>query len=371
MSSDPNIPDPLPPHADVVPPEHPLRVEMTDARFDRYWKSGSLKYDDFKPLTEGGTATIQTCRDINLSRIIVYKALHEHLAQDETEVARFLREARVTANISHPGTAPVYEIGRDKAGNVYFTMKWLHGRDLRSILNALAANDRPTEGAYPLGRLIEIIISAAETLAYAHVSGVVHRDLKPANLMVDAFGEVTVLDWGLAKVRGEPAPPGMEKISGTPGLALELTQPGRRFGTPLYMSPEQARGASTDERTDVYGLGAIIFEMLTGKPLIFGQDLDQVVRQILERPTPRPSVIAPQRDIPPELETLCLQCLSRDPDHRHADLPSLITDLKAAQRAMVPVPQAPRGPARVPVTLAAGAAGAAALLGFLAGTLLL
>ena len=339
MSFDPAIPDPLPPHADVVPPEHPLRVEMTDARFDRYWKSGSLKYTDFRPLTEGGTATIQTCFDINLNRTVVYKALHPHLANDETEVARFLREARVTANIPHPGTAPVYEIGRDKAGNVYFTMKNLEGRDLRSILSALSAHDRPTQGAYPLARRVEILISAAKTLKYAHHAGVVHRDLKPANLLVGAFSEVTVLDWGLAKVRGEAAPPGAEKVTGQAGLALELTQPGRRFGTPLYMSPEQARGDRTDERTDVYGLGAILFEMLSGRALVFGQDLDEVLEQILERPVPRPSEVAgdaaPPVGVPEDLEAVCLRCLERDPNDRYPDMDALIEDLNGGHQALM------------------------------------
>ena len=373
MSFDPAIPDPLPPHADVVPPEHPLRVEMTDARFDRYWKSGSLKYADFRPLTEGGTATIQSCLDINLNRTVVYKALHPHLANDETEIARFLREARVTANIPHPGTAPVYEIGRDKAGNVYFTMKKLEGRDLRSILGALSAHERATEAAYPLARCVEILISAAKTLKYAHHAGVVHRDLKPANLLVGAFAEVTVLDWGLAKVRGEPAPPGVEKVTGQAGLALELTQPGRRFGTPLYMTPEQARGGHTDERTDVYGLGAILFEMLTGKPLVFGQDLDEVLQQILEREVPRPVEVAreaePPRDVPDDLEAICLRCLERDPANRYPDMATLIEALNEGHHALMALR---RAPATVParwrgMTLAAGVGlGVGLLIGGLA-----
>jgi len=359
MSIDPAIPDPVPPHADVVPPEHPLRVEMTDARFDRYWKSGSLKYTDFRPLTEGGTATIQTCLDINLNRTVVYKALHPHLAEDETEVARFLREARVTANIPHPGTAPVYEIGRDKAGNVYFTMKKLEGRDLRSILGALSARDRSTETAYPLARRVELLISAAQTLKYAHHAGVVHRDIKPANLLVGAFGEVTVLDWGLAKVRGEPAPPGAEKITGQAGLALELTQPGRRFGTPLYMTPEQARGGDTDERTDVYGLGAILFEMLTGRPLIFGQDLDEVLDQILERPVPRPGDVAREaeshRSVPEDLEEICLRCLQREPDDRFADMGSLIESLSDGHQSLMALRRVPGNSPAAGRAMAAGA----------------
>ena len=375
------MPEPAAPHPDVVPPEHPLRVDLTDAAFDRYWKSGSLKYRDFEPLTEGGTATLRTCLDINLNRRVVYKQLHPHLADDDTEVARFLREARVTANIPHPGTAPVYEIGRDKAGHVYFTMKRLDGRDLRSILQALSARDRPTEAAYPLARRVDLVLSAARTLRYAHRSGVVHRDLKPANLLVDAFGEVTVLDFGLAKVRGEPAPPGAERVTGKAGLALELTQPGRRFGTPLYMSPEQARGDATDERTDVYGLGAILFECLCLRPLVFGQDLDEVVDQILERPLPRPRDVAaraaehtdtPVRPgpagrpapVPDDLDAVCVRCLQRDPADRYPDLDALIEDLQAARDALDPAAAGPTAShARTRVLWAAGGVFLGLLLG--------
>ena len=154
-----------------------------------------------------------------------------------------------------------------------------------------------------------------------------------------------MLDWGLAKVRGEPAPPGVEKVTGQAGLALELTQPGRRFGTPLYMSPEQARGGDSDERTDVYGLGAILFEMLTGKPLVFGQDLDEVLRQILERELPRPVEVAreaePPCEVPEDLEAICLRCLARDPSERYPDMATLIEALNEGHHALMALRRAP------------------------------
>lgn len=283
--------------ADENPKQHRIEATLADAEFPRYWKSGSLKYDDFAPLTEGGTATIQTCLDKNLNRTVVYKSLHPQLADDEVEIARFVREARVTAMIPHPGTVPLYEIGRDRGGNVYFTMKKLDGRDLRSLLTDILQRNHHTQELYPPKRLIDILIDAVQTVAYAHNQGVIHRDLKPANILVGEFGEVTVLDWGLAKIKGEATPEPLLPPQGTQGIALELTQPGRRFGTPLYMSPEQAQGGNTDERTDVYALGIVLYEMLTGQPLVFGQELDDVLRQILERPTPRPSDVAPKAEI--------------------------------------------------------------------------
>jgi serine/threonine-protein kinase len=253
----------------------------------------------------------------------------EQARGDDTETARFIREARVTAMIPHPGTVPLYEIGRDRSGHPYFTMKKLEGRDLRSILADINFRNHRTRELYPLERLIDVLISAAQTVMFAHAQGVIHRDLKPANILIGEFGEVTVLDWGLAKIHGEATPENALPPTGKAGIALELTQPGRRFGTPLYMSPEQARGDDTDERTDVYALGIVLFEILTGKPLVFGNDLDDVLSQILDRPTPIPSQVSPKADIPPELEAICLRCLEKDPAARYAAVTDLVADLQA------------------------------------------
>ena len=315
--------------ADEAPTQHLIQATLADAEFPRYWKSGSLKYDDFKPLAEGGTAAIQTCVDKNLNRVVIYKSLHPHLSDDEVETARFVREARVTAMIPHPGTVPLYEIGRDRSGNVYFTMKKLEGRDLRSLLTDILQRNHRTQELYPQKRLVGILLDAAQTVAYAHRQGVIHRDLKPANILVGEFGEVTVLDWGLAKIKGEATPEPLLPPQGSKGIALELTQPGRRFGTPLYMSPEQARGDDTDERTDIYALGIILYEILTGQPLVFGQELDDVLRQILERPTPQPSDVAPKNDIDPAIEAICLRCLEKKPADRYDSVAELIADLQA------------------------------------------
>lgn len=316
--------------------KHPINIAETDAPMPRQWLSGSLKYDDFMPLTEGGTAQLQTCLDKNLHRTVVYKTLHAHLQDSELETARFLREARVTAMIPHPGTVPVYELGRDRSGVLFFTMKKLEGMDLRSILMSISAKDRTVIEQYPLARLVDVLIQSSQTVSYAHKVGVIHRDLKPANILVGAFGEVTVLDWGLAKVRGEkPISEAVyeaveKEAAGKKAVSLELTQPGKRYGTPLYMSPEQARGDDhLDERTDVYNLGSILFEMLTAKNLVWGNDVEEVLAQVLERPTPIPREIAPDREIPPELEAICLKALEKDPADRYASVNDLVQDLSA------------------------------------------
>lgn len=320
---------------------HPINIAETDAPMPRQWLSGSLKYTDFMPLTEGGTAELQTCLDKNLHRTVVYKTLHEHLQDSELETARFLREARVTAMIPHPGTVPVYEIGRDRSGVLFFTMKKLEGQDLRSILLAISAKDRAMIEQYPLAMLVDVLVQTCQTVAYAHTQGVIHRDLKPANILVGAFGEVTVLDWGLAKVKGEQPNSAVEdavvnEAMGKKAVSLELTQPGKRYGTPLYMSPEQARGdEQLDERTDVYNLGSILFEMLTAQNLVWGNDVDEVLEQVLERPTPIPSEVAPKREVPPELQAICLKALEKTPEDRYESVNAMVQDLSAYRTGSV------------------------------------
>ena len=315
--------------------EHPINIAETDAPMPRQWLSGSLKYTDFLPLTEGGTAELQTCLDKNLHRTVVYKTLHPHLQDSELETSRFLREARVTAMIPHPGTVPVYELGRDRSGVLFFTMKKLVGRDLRSILMAISARDKQALTDFPQEQLVDVLIQACQTVSYAHTQGVIHRDLKPANILVGEFGEVTVLDWGLAKVRGEQASSEVEEAvaeeaTGKKLVSMELTQPGKRYGTPLYMSPEQARGDdSLDERSDVYNLGSILYEVLTAQNLVWGNDVEEVLEQVLDRPTPIPSEVAPKMPIPPALEAICLKALEKNPGDRYPNMNALLDDLQA------------------------------------------
>ena len=159
-------------------PKTPLifKSDKTDTLLPRAWKSGSLKYDELKPLSEGGTAKLYTTLDLNLVREVAYKT--------EIESKRFLREARVTANIQHPGTVPLHELGRDRDGQLFFTMKKVDGRDLREILLDLRHEVPDVVEKFPLPRLLDILIQVSQTIAYAHDLGVIHRDLKPANIIV-------------------------------------------------------------------------------------------------------------------------------------------------------------------------------------------
>ena len=297
-----------------------IRLPDTDKSVPKHMVVGYMHYINFKPFKEGGVAKLEVCYDKNLCREVLMKRLHPHLRDNAMEQARFLREARVTAQIQHPTSVPVYELGRDDKGDLYFTMKKLEGRDLRDVIHALRDGDPATETDFTLPRLLDVFIQVCQGIAYAHHHGVIHRDLKPANILIGEFFEVMVLDWGLAKVFSEPEEadvfPTMNRTGG--GDMVELTQAGRRYGTPLYMSPEQADGITdVDERCDIYNLGLILYEILTYQGLIDGEDINEVIDKVKNQSPMPPSERAPEREIPRELENICMQALQKTPGRRY------------------------------------------------------
>lgn len=320
---------PKPPASSRINTRH-LELEVTDRLLPQHIVNGFMRYENFSKFAEGGTAILEECLDKNLGRVVVMKRLHAHLADDEIEQKRFLREARVTALIQHPATVPVYEISRDRAGSVYFTMKKVEGVDLREILLGIVARDPAFKDKYHLKDLVEVLVQVGQAVAFAHSRGVVHRDLKPANILVGEFGEVMVLDWGLSKVLNEP-----ESLHGElpeqDHLGLELTRRGKRAGTPLYMSPEQAAGDNQhiDGRCDVYSLGSILYEILTHENLVWGIDKEEVLQRIQTQDPVSPRKRTPQRKIPPVLDSICMRAIQRKPEDRYPTLMEMVDDLRA------------------------------------------
>jgi serine/threonine-protein kinase len=261
-------------------PVTPILCASTGALPDRQDPAARLQLRG--EIARGGMGAVLRGRDTDLGRDIAVKVLLEKHQGESALVQRFIEEAQISGQLQHPGVVPIYELGRLPDRRLYFTMKLVKGRTLAQLL---AERPRP-DADWP--HLLPIFGQACQTLAYAHARGVIHRDLKPSNIMVGAFGEVQVMDWGLAKVLA-PDGEGELRAVQTRGDSMirtarqvltdptdcpgALTQVGSVLGTPAYMAPEQARGDVdlVDERVDVFGLGAILCEILTGQPPFTGK----------------------------------------------------------------------------------------------------
>jgi len=303
--------------------EASVYLEDTDKLLPEKLHRGT-RYAFFKTIARGGKSIIQSCKDLHLSRIICYKELRKELVTNEIEQQRFLREARVTAMLQHPSTVPVYELGRNNRGHLYFTMKLVHGYTLREIVN-VKYRDR-----YDLTQLMDVVTQAAQGLAYAHTHGVIHRDIKPENILVGPFGEVLLLDWGLAKVWDREGvssePPESEELVKSDDVTI--TRQGKLEGTPTYMSPEQInRDPDIDGRTDVFSLGTILYEILARARPTKGETVQALIHSALHDKPTKPSEIAKEK-IPKRLEEICLACLEKDPKNRMPSASELVFQLQ-------------------------------------------
>ena len=303
-----------------------IDAKDTDRELSKYFSNSFSRYSDFAPLSKGGSAELSSCRDNNLGRTVVMKMLHPHLADQPFMKARFLREARVTSQLQHPNIVPVYEIGHDVQRRLYFTMKKVAGDTLRDILEKQIIGDAETIRVYNLDRMLGVIIQVCNALSYAHVHGVVHRDVKPENILIGTFGEVILLDWGVAKVWA------MEDGELEQGIRAheELTDIGQRPGTPLYMSPEQVRGggAEIDARTDIYSIGVVLYEILTLKEPHRGDQVGETFDMIVNEQTIPPEQRTPGRNIPRLLSQITMRALEKDPLARYQTMQEIVDALR-------------------------------------------
>lgn len=312
-------------------------LSSTDPDLPKDPPRGLAKYQNFRPMARGGNAQLRSCWDPIIGRTIAVKTLLPEYIFDQTERRRFLREARVTAQLQHPNTVPVYEIGDDPNEGLYFTMKRISGENFFEILKRLAQNDQQTVEYFPVARRLEIVIDACQALRYAHMRGVIHRDIKPENIWVGNFGEVILLDWGVAKVWGhadhnEPVRQSTLKTDSEDTDQIRtLTIGGQRPGTPLYMSPEQVEGKRTiDERTDIFSVGVVLYEMLTIREPFRGRTIDETFDNILHQEPVPPSQRSPERYIPEVLERIALKAMQKQPANRYQSLRELIHELQDA-----------------------------------------
>jgi len=273
------------------------------------------RYRITQRIGQGGMGTVYLAEDRALGRSVALKVIRDGVLNKES-IDRMSREARIIARLEHPGIVPVHDIGTLADGRVYYVMKWVQGRRLDEHFDASAG----------LPEKLRVFQRVCETVAFAHAHRVIHRDLKPQNVMVGPFGEILVLDWGLAKAVPDP-PADLTPESSIPQdrsseANSRETSHGTILGTPGYMSPEQALGAVNriDERSDVFALGGVLYFLLTGQA---PQAVEQSDEGGLLRVPPRQR----NRTVPRRLEAICLKALSSDPEYRYTGAEELAAEV--------------------------------------------
>ena len=291
-------------------------------------------------IARGGMGRIFAADDQFLDRAV---ALKVSTVKGEREHAQFLREARVLAHLAHPNIVPVYHLGKDSQGRPFYSMKLVKGRTLRAIIKDLSARDAETVATFTRQRLLDVFRKVCDAVSFAHAKGFLHRDLKPENVMIGEYGEVLVMDWGLAKVLAKRSSPGAAPVGegDATGTAPEPETLGYVEGTPQYMSPEQASGmfGGLDERSDIYSLGGILFTILTKQPPVTGKSVKEVVEKVREGEIETLTVAAGSvgggvstpiaERIPEALRAITLKALSKDRERRYASVNALAVDIEA------------------------------------------
>jgi eukaryotic-like serine/threonine-protein kinase len=295
----------------------------------------------------GGMGEVWSATDTRLRRRVAIKFLPPRVTADASRVSRFENEARTASALNHPNILTVHELG--EAGSMhYIVTELVEGRTLRERMN---------EGPLPLDEALELGQQIASALAAAHEAGVVHRDIKPENVMIRPDGLVKVLDFGLAKL-----------VEQTPGeIASALTKEGSVLGTPSYMSPEQLRGEPIDPRSDVWSLGVVIFEMITGRRPFLGEPSDMVARILRDDPPSMRSLI---HDLPQPVESLIVKALQKERAKRHASAREMLEGLRAVEPDRVPISASPGGRRLSRSAVASVVVVAALLLGITSALLL-
>jgi serine/threonine protein kinase/Tfp pilus assembly protein PilF len=322
--------------------------------------TGAWRYRFDGEIGRGGMGTVFRAFDFDLQREVALKVLHLDLAAGRSVGARFVEEAQVAARLQHPAIVPVYDVGAMPDGKLYFTMKLVAGRTLREVVASARRGDADAKDYTPF-RLLEAFREICLAISYVHEHGIVHRDLKPQNVMLGSYGEVQIMDWGVAKVLRSPLPAPAAKgelPSPSPGTA-SFSQPsspsgrwsanlersatvaGDILGTPNYMAPEQARGdPNVSPLWDVYALGGILHYILTGSPPLTGPQ-DHVLAQLVDDDAPRPRPRSLDASIAKEAEAICQRALARWPSERYPTAKALADDVQAflEQRPVAAFPE--------------------------------
>ena len=337
----------------VIPVEVPISVRATDARstvlprVERTGEGATLtssmsrpRFETRRSLGQGGIGEVVAAMDQDIGREVAIKRLRGDV-QGPAAVARFVDEIRTVGALEHPNIVPIHDVGVDDDGSLYFVMRCVHGETLESIVERLAAGDPLAHAQWTHERRVHVFRQLLDAIAFAHERGYVHRDIKPANVMVGHFGEVFMMDWGIAKPVG--APDVLSASAGTAsttGERVTATHVGSVIGTPAYMSPEQARGEPVDARSDVYSLSVLLHELLGLKHYLdhcttVEAVLDGVQTAHAQAPSFVPSPHQPPA--PMDLSWYVRKGLAKEPAMRYQSVREMIERLDAREDGIVPV----------------------------------
>ena len=319
-------------------------VNDTEGLISELRKPAPERLVDEGPVASGGMGSVHVVVDRALGRRMAMKTMHAMLREDQRMLRLFLREARTTGLLDHPNIVPVYDIG-ERDGALYFTMKLVSGRTLRDVVRSYPSG---VDDPHVLFNLLDVIIKVCDALAFAHSRGVIHCDIKPANVMLGDYGEVYLMDWGIARLRGVAS----DRASSAEGLREQAAEDEEEappsgntgdavLGTASYMSPEQAEGnrLALDARADVFSVGAVLYDILTGRPPYRGESFDETLTLARSASFTPPNQLAGEGRVPPELERIVLKAMARHRSERYSDTDDLKADLLRFMRGGGEFPQ--------------------------------
>jgi eukaryotic-like serine/threonine-protein kinase len=285
-------------------------------------------YELIRSLGKGGMGEVFLAYDSLCERQVALKMIREQLLKFPSSTARFLREAKIAAQLSHPCIIPIYSISQDPK-NIYYTMSYVEGETLKQILKNAREREKKGEPLDPMGsipNLARIFLSVCQAIAYTHSKGILHRDLKPENIIVGTFGEVLILDWGLADFIDKPMD--LSELPAAEETPSDLTHPGTIVGTLTYLAPERVLGEDASIQTDIYSLGGILYTLLTLHLPFHRTTLKEFKKWATKEELVDPQEMAPYRDIPKQLSDIAKKCLAKDKTKRYSSVSELILDLE-------------------------------------------